>query len=75
MATDADGEVGSRRPPPNDKPRNQGPDGPNGAKPLKIDLPFEEAVRRFMKAPPIPKEVRTKRERRQGKQEGGGRDG
>lgn len=31
-------------------PRNQGPDGPNAEKPLKIDLPFEEAVRRAMRA-------------------------
>lgn len=32
------------------QPRNQGPDGPNAEKPLKVDLPFEEAVRRAMKA-------------------------
>lgn len=32
------------------RPRNQGPDGPNAEKPLKIDLPFEEAVKRAMRA-------------------------
>lgn len=31
------------------RPRNQGPDGPNAEKPSKIDLSFEEAVRRAMR--------------------------
>lgn len=32
------------------KPGNKGPDGSNAEKPLKIDLPFEEAGRRAMRA-------------------------
>jgi hypothetical protein len=40
---DADGTAGKR-------PSNQGPDSLNAEKPLKIDLPFEEAVRRAMRA-------------------------
>lgn len=32
------------------RPRNQGPNGPNAEKPLKVDLPFEDAVRRAMRA-------------------------
>ncbi|HST58221.1 MAG TPA: hypothetical protein VLK84_06035 [Longimicrobium sp.] len=48
-------------------PKNQGLDGPNAAKPLKLDMPFEDAVRRFMKAPPLPPEERLKKVRERGK--------
>lgn len=36
--------------PSDSRPRNQGPDGPNAEKHLKVDLPFEDAVRRAMRA-------------------------
>jgi hypothetical protein len=52
------------------RPKNQGPDGPNNVKPLKIDLPSEEAVKRFMRAPPMPKD--GKQQQRPGR---GGTDG
>ncbi len=40
---------------------------PPYVKPLKIDMPFEDAVRRFMKAPPMPPEERLKKVRERGK--------
>jgi hypothetical protein len=32
------------------RPKTQGPNGPNAEQPLKIDLPFEEAVKRVLRA-------------------------
>lgn len=53
------------------RPRNQGPHGPNAEKPLKIDLPFEEAVRRAMRAGK-PSEAPKPRNGRQGGRKGHG---
>ena len=56
---------------PADSPKNQGPDGPNAEKHFKVDLTFEDAVRRAMKAGK-PSEPPKPRNGQQGGRKGGG---
>jgi hypothetical protein len=55
------------------RPKNQGPDGPNAAKPLKIDMPAEAALRRFMKAPPMLPGERQREARERSTRKGDGK--